>query len=191
MYPLVAMSRVKGSAVTSRVRFLRERGGEGALRAVLATLSATSRAHIERGILPHAWVPFELFVELNVAADEHLGKGDLALCREMGRYGAKVNLPTLYRIFYRLGSLPFILRKAARLWEVHYDSGRLEVELGEHEATLTIAEFATPHRAHCLSVLGWAEAAGELSGVKILEARELSCRSQGAGACQLFVRWQG
>lgn len=184
------MSRVKGSAVTSRVRFIRERGGEDMLRAVRAALSESSRVQLERGVLPHAWVPFELFVELNVAADERLGRGDLLLCREMGRYGAKVNLPTLYRIFYRLGSLPFLLRQAARLWEVHYDSGRLDVDLRPGEAALTITEFDTPHRSHCLSVLGWAEAAGELSGAKIIEAREVSCRAGGAAQCELFLRWQ-
>jgi hypothetical protein len=64
--------------------------------------------------MPHAWVPFDLFIDVNVEIDRLYGKGDLALCREMGRYGARLNLPTLYRIFYRLGSLGFILRKAAR-----------------------------------------------------------------------------
>jgi hypothetical protein len=183
--------KVKGSAVTSRVRFVRERAGEDALRAVRAELAESSRAQLERGVLPHSWVPFELFVDVNVVIDRQLGRGDLALCREMGRYGAKLNLPTLYRIFYRLGSLPFILRKASRLWEVHYDSGRLDVDTSEESsARLTIADFGTPHRSHCLSVLGWAEAAGELSGVKVLEASELSCRVRGAPSCELFLRWR-
>ncbi len=159
------------------------------VRAVRAALTPGCRAYLDEGVLPHAWVPFELFVALNVEIDARLGAGDLALCREMGRYGAKVNLPTIYRIFYRLGSLPFILRKAARLWDVHYDSGRLEVDVEEGGALLTIADFAEPHRAHCLSVLGWAEAAGELSGVRAVEARELSCRTRGDATCQLSIRW--
>ncbi len=183
------MPRVKGSAVTSRVRFIRERADDRTYRAIRDALPPQYRAHLETGVLPHAWVPFELFVALNVEADARLGAGDLSLCRDMGRYGAKVNLPTLYRIFYRLGSLPFILRKAARLWEVHYDSGRLDVETDEGSAQLAIADFATPHRSHCLSVLGWAEAAGELSGVKLTEARELSCRTQGDAECRLLLRW--
>lgn len=185
------MARVKGSAVTSRVRFVREHASEAAYRSVRAALSPGARSQLEAGVLPHAWVPFELFVELNVEIDKQLGAGDLALCREMGRYGAKVNLPTIYRIFYRLGSLPFILKKAARLWEVHYDSGRLDVETDSTSAIMTIAEFETPHATHCLSVLGWAEAAGELSGVQVIEARELGCRTRGDDRCQLLLRWKG
>lgn len=182
---------MKGSAITSRIRFVREHGGEEMFRDVRAALSPASRAHLERGVLPHAWVPFELFVEINVEIDKRLGKGDLELCREMGRYGAHVNLPTLYRIFFRLGSMPFILKKAARLWEVHYDSGRLDVDTDEvGVARLTIADFETPHRTHCLSVLGWAEAAGELTGATVIESRELGCRARGDASCDLFLRWK-
>lgn len=184
------MPRVKGSAVTSRVRFIRERADERTYREIRDALRPELRAHFDGGVLPHAWVPFELFVALNVETDARLGSGDLALCREMGRYGAKVNLPTLYRIFYRLGSLPFILRKAARLWEVHYDSGRLDVQTEPGYARLTIAEFETPHRSHCLSVLGWAEAAGELSGVKMISAAEIACRTRGDASCALELRWK-
>jgi hypothetical protein len=185
------VAQVKGSAITSRIRFIRERGGEDLLREVRASLTPANVAHLERGVLPHSWVPFDLFVQLNTEIDRRLGQGDLALCREMGSYGAKVNLPTLYRIFLRFGSVPFLLRKASRLWEVHYDSGRLDVETDEEgTARLTIAEFATPHRTHCLSVLGWAEAAGELTGAKVLEARELSCRASGGASCEILLRWQ-
>lgn len=185
------MSQVKGSAITSRVRFIRERGSEALFKEIRASLSPESRAHLEKGVLPHAWVPFELLVELCVAIDGKLGKGDLELCREMGRYSAKTNLPTLYRIFFRLGSMPFILSKGARLWEVHYDSGRLLVDTDEvGVAKLTIADFATPHRVHCLSVLGWAEAAGELTGATVIESRELACRARGDTSCDLFLRWR-
>lgn len=185
------MAQVKGSAITSRIRFVRERGGsEQVLRQVKERLSPASRDRLDQGVLPHAWVPFSLFVELNEAADAVLGDGDLALCREMGAYGARVTLPTLYRIFLRFGSVPFILRKASRLWEVHYDSGALDVDAHEDWAYLTIRDFETPHRTHCLSVLGWAEGAGALTGATMTEAAEEACRLDGADACRFVLRWR-
>lgn len=184
------VGKVKGSAVTSRVRYIREHADEAVYQSIKEQLAPAHRALLDTGILPHAWVPFELFVDLNVNADAVLGTGDLSLCREMGRFGATVTLPTLYRIFLRLGSVGFILRKASRLWSVHYDSGALEVEMGDHRARLTIRDLDTPHRAHCLSVTGWAEGAGSLTGAKMDRAEETRCRTRGDPACQIEVAWR-
>ncbi|MEC7519163.1 MAG: hypothetical protein VYE22_04820 [Myxococcota bacterium] len=184
------MGQVKGSAVTSRVRYIREHADEVVFREVKDRMRPAHRALLDAGVLPHAWVPFELFVDLNVSADAVLGRGDLGLCRDMGRFGATVTLPTLYRIFLRLGSVPFILRKASRLWNVHYDSGALDVDMGDHEATLTIRGLDTPHRAHCLSVTGWAEGAGDLTGARVYRAEETRCRTRGDAACQIEIAWK-
>jgi hypothetical protein len=185
------MAQVKGSAVTSRIRYIRDHADEDVYREVKAELSPANRAALEKGVRPHEWVPYSLFIEMNIAADELLGVGDFALCREMGRYGAKINLPTLYRIFMRLGSVGFILKKASKLWSVHYDSGTLEIEeIGKNAARLTIRDFDAPHKAHCLSVLGWAEGAIELAGSRVVRAVEEQCRTEGADACRFYAEWE-
>ncbi len=185
------MVEVKGSAITARIRWVRDHHGEASYRRLKDALPEEHRRMIDARILPHAWVPFELFVSILEEADRMFGNGDLRLCREMGRYSAEVNLPTLYRIFYRFGTPSFIIRKAARLWDVHYSSGRLVVGEEDPEAVcLRIEEFATPHRAHCLSVLGWAERSVELSGAQLLYAEEETCRTRGEEACRIVARWR-
>lgn len=185
------MSSVKGAAITARLRFVREHHGDAGLARVLAAVSDATRAVLDARVLPQAWAPFDAFVDLSVAADQLFGRGDLGLCYEMGRHAAEVNLPTLYRLFYRLGSPQFILRKAAQLWSVHYDSGKLAAfEEGEGGARLEIVDFARPHRAHCLSVLGWAARSVELSGGALQKADEERCRTRGDETCELVVRWR-
>jgi hypothetical protein len=182
---------VKGSAITSRVRYVRDRFGESALRRLKVELSDGHRVALEGKVLPHAWVPYDLFIALNTKIDTLFGKGDLGLCREMGRYSAEVNLPTLYRIFYKLGTPMFIFSKAARLWQVHYDSGSLTpVQETPERVRLRIEGFAEPHRAHCLSVLGWAEQSIEISGAVVTDGREDKCRTKGDGACELLLEWK-
>lgn len=184
------MSQVKGSAVTSRVRYVRERFGEAAYRRLREALSPANQALLDGRVLPHAWVPYDLFISINVEADRLFGKGDLALCFEMAKYGAEVNLPTLYRIFYRLNTPQFIFKKAARLWEVHYDSGRLiPVSETENAMRIRIEELAKPHPAHCLSVLGWAVRSVELSGAAVTSFAEDLCRTRGDDACEMRVSW--
>jgi hypothetical protein len=185
------VSSVKGSAITSRIRYVRDRFGEGALRRLKLALTDAHRVQLDGKVLPHAWVPYDLFVAVNVEIDKLFGQGDLMLCREMGRYSAEVNLPTLYRIFYKLGTPMFIFGKAARLWQVHYDSGQLvPVQEGPNRVRLRIEDFAEPHRAHCLSVLGWAEQSVEISGAEVIDGREDKCRTRGDTACELVIEWK-
>lgn len=185
---------IKGSAITARLRYVREHYGEPGVRRLKEALSPDHRKRIEEKVMPHDWVPMEMFFELCTEIDRLYGRGDLALCRELGRYAAKVNLPTLYRIFYALGSPRFILSRAVRVWEVHYDSGKIDAAFEERppleKAILTVRDFATPNRVHCLSVLGWVERSVELSGGEITDATETTCRTRGDDACRFVVTYR-
>src|SRR5579871_4418532 len=110
----------------ARLRYVQERG-EDAVPRLLARMSPELRALCDAGFLVNGWYPFAAFVELTTLIDRLFGKGDLALCYEVGRYACDVNLPTLYRIFFRLGSVPFIIRRAAAAWRVNYDEGEMVV----------------------------------------------------------------
>ncbi|MFO0659504.1 MAG: hypothetical protein U0165_06710 [Polyangiaceae bacterium] len=184
------MAKVKASAVLSRLQYATaHHGAEGASK-LLAALPAESRALISTSDA-HAWLPLEVFIQVNVEADRLWGNGDLSLCYEMGKFGAEANLPTLYRIFYRIGSPMFILSKAARLWEVHYDSGHLlPIQESPSVIRLKISGFSHPHRAHCLSVLGWASRSVELTGAHLLDSHEQRCRLRGDPACELVIAWR-
>lgn len=185
------MARVKGSAIGARVRYVRDIHGEDAWERVQRALSPSSRAELERGVLPSDWASYELFLDLNVTADRLLGKGDLELCLEMGRFGATVNLPTLYRVFLRFGSPMFLLQKASRLWQVNYDSGLLvAIREAKERARLRIEAFERPHRAHCLSVLGWSTRAIELTGFRVVSAQEEKCRTRGDATCEMVLEWK-
>ena len=184
------MANVKGSALSSRVLWVElEHGGLGVDRLVRQS-SPELRETIEHRIDKARWYPFEQFVELNLVIDRLFGKGDLALIRELGRRGADTNLTTIYRLFYKLGSVYWILGRGVRLWSAHYDSGFCEIATrGQRAAVMRIHGFATPHRAHCLSVMGWVERSVELSGGKRPAVEENLCRTRGDSVCELTISW--
>ena len=182
---------VKGSAITSRERWVREHHGAAGERQFLEALDPSHAERLRDGVLRSAWVPFELFLDVNLAADRVFGGGDLAICREMGRYGGTTNLPTLYRIFFRVGSLPFVLKRAARMWDVHYSSGRLSVTDGPGWARLTIQDFAEPHPALWESVAGWGEATAMLTGHSGVHATiEQGPTEPDQGAARIVIRFE-
>jgi hypothetical protein len=184
------VANVKGSALASRCLWVQLEHGDTGWKRVLAQASPDLRQSIEIGVNKAKWYPFEQFVELNLLLDRLFGKGDLGLIMSLGRFGADANLKTIYRLFYKVGTVHWILGRAVRLWSAHYDSGFMEVATrGPRAAVLRIRGFETPHTAHCLSVMGWCQRSIELSGGKNPVVRETQCRTRGDDLCQLEAIW--
>lgn len=184
------MANVKGSAFATRIRWLRLQHGEAGVAKVAALASPGLAGMLEAGVTMATWYPFEWFVELNTVLDKLWGEGDFQLARELGAYGASANLTTIYRLFFKFGTPKWVIARAAKLWSVHYDSGKLLVRAHRGDrAELEIANFATPHRAHCLAVAGWAQRSLELSGARFAKVVETSCRARGDNTCVLDCTW--
>ncbi len=185
------MANVKGSALSSRVLWVQLGHGAAGTDRLIAQCSPELRAVITGGIEKARWYPFDQFIELNLVIDRLFGRGDLELVRMLGRHGADANLTTIYRLFFKVGTVHWILGRAVRLWSAHYDSGYLEVMTrGPKGAVARIRGFASPHVAHCLSVAGWAERSVELSGGHRATVDETKCRTRGDDVCQLDLRWE-
>jgi len=182
---------VKGSALASRVNWVRLNHGPGGLDRLCEAVSAPLAQAIRDGFKAATWYDFAAFIELNTEIDRVFGTGDGALIRELGRWGAEANLTTIYRLFYKVGTVRWVMARAARLWHLHYDAGRLTLrELAGNEIELGIEDVPDPHCAHCESVAGWAEKSIELSGGEGARVSISSCRHQGADVCRIRGRWQ-
>ena len=106
------MANVKGSALSSRVLWVQLEHGDAGYKRLLHQVSPDLKATIEMGINKAKWYPFDQFVELNVTLDRLFGKGDMELIRPLGRFGADANLKTIYRLFYKVGTVHWILGRA-------------------------------------------------------------------------------
>lgn len=181
----------KGIAVIARLKWVQHVHGDAGYGRFLDALPAPTRALVDAHILPHGWVPMQAFLDVLVTLDALFGTGDLELCREVGGWAAAENLPRIFKIFFRFGTPSFIFDRASKLWCSHYDSGTLNVVDREPTAArLVMSGFLTPHRAHCLSVLGWAAKSIELAGSEVTSAEEVRCRTRGDEACEMVVRWR-
>ena len=184
------MPNVKGSAFCSRIKWTRLNQGESGL-ARLQRQASPELAEILQSAVMSKWYPLASFIELNVTIDRLFGKGDLALVRQLGRHGADANLTTIYRLFFKVGTVKWIMARAARLWHMHYDSGRLIVyQPPGKQVTLQIKDFAEPHEVHCMAVQGWTERSVELSGGRDVATDELCCRARGDDACKFRITWR-
>jgi hypothetical protein len=181
---------VKGSAIASRQLWVTLHHGDDGMKKVASAVRPDTRAALEGAVDKARWYPFPIFVDLNETIDRLFGTGDLTLVKNLGRFGADANLKTIYRLFYMVGTVKWVMDRAARLWDLHYDSGRfLVIRRPGNEIEARIVKFATPHRTHCLSVAGWAERSVELSGGKEVSVTESACRARGDEECAFEMRW--
>ena len=185
------MANVKAAAVLARIQFVKDRFGASGYARVLDAIDATTRRRLDALVLSQEWLPLACLTELIETTERLFGAGNGELCREMARYAADANLTTLYRIFFRISSASYVLGKASALWNVHYDSGRLEiVEPKPKHISLRIVDFAAPHCLHCRSVFAWAERSVELSGGKDVTASYSECRRRGANTCGFTLSYR-
>jgi hypothetical protein len=182
--------QVKGSVLAARVAYLESLGPElSAL--VRERLSPGLRERIDAKILPNVWVSLREVNELTRVIDEVSGTGDGRRAEEAGRFACDANLTTLYRAFFRLGNIGFIIKRAAAAWRVHYDFGDMQVVSSERKRVhLRLAGVPEPDESHCRAVMGWMVRAGELTGCKDVARKVLACRTGGAPACEWELTWR-
>jgi hypothetical protein len=186
-------ARVQADTVRLRDVFVEARFGVESRQRFRATASPQLRELLTSSEDPRGgWVNFELFIEATVLVDRMFGKGDLGLCREIGRFAAGHAAGIWKRLLMRHVSPETVLGLTAGLWSHHYEGGRMiSRAFGSNGVHVEIADWPTPHRAHCLSMSGWMEGSLELGPRKNTELRELSCRALGARACEFQLTWEG
>ena len=183
------MANVKGSALASRVTWVRLNHGQAGIDRVIAQASPELAEVLRAGPVVSRWYPIAVMIELAETLDRLFGKGDGALIHALGRYGADANLTTIYRLFYRVGTVRWVMARAARLWHLHYDRGRLEVHEQPDMIELDLVDFPEPSCTHCHSVRGWAERSVELSGGEQVTTEMTGCRRRGDDTCCVRIKW--
>jgi len=172
-----------------------EHHGQEALDAVIAELGAYGRMLMRSEFDKHAWYNYPLFIELGEVLDRRFGKGDLTLNIELGRWGAKVNTPNIFRMFIKLGSPEWVMSRAAKLWREHFTEGTATVSYTKGEggsvADLEITDWPVPHLALTYAVMGFAIAAVEMSGASNVRGELISCRSLGGDSTRIRVHYDG
>ncbi len=180
---------IKGGVLTSRLAFLSSRGGEEAVQRVLATLPIEDQLLLSGDIASSGWYPFATGSRLDAAIAAELGGGD-ALFREMGAQSARDNLSHAQRAFVRERDPHSLLKGAASIYRLYYDTGRRTFErLGERKVVLRTYDSMTFSRADCLTVVGWHEQVIAMCGGKNVRVTEVQCRTHGDDHCEYVCEW--
>jgi hypothetical protein len=180
---------VKGLVLRARKDYIEKQFGSDALERILEEISPEARAVMGEEIMVSSWYPLSALIEMAVTLDRLHGRGtgDLAGIRT----AALTALQGVHQSFAKEHDPGFVIRMSPLLWGQYYDSGRAEAEsLGPESALVRILDFEEPHRAVCLGVIGWGEAAIEVWGGVEARIDERKCRVWGDDCCEFVWSWR-
>lgn len=184
-------SKIKGSVLLARLKYVNEHGGEAALEQVLARLPRPDQEVLRSWILRIEWYPLDLNLRLDDAISEVLSPNDKSrVFLEMGRASAQMNLEGPQKPYVREGDPQFLLNQAARIYADYHTSGRRTCEpTGAKSAVVRTFEAESVTANDCLTVVGWLERAIEMSGGKNVRVTETRCRARGDAHCEYRCGW--
>jgi uncharacterized protein (TIGR02265 family) len=141
----MAEPEAKAGGMISMQRTLREMVGEPAYRALVDALPADTREIVRTPPLAMSWIPNHHFDRVIERALVGPFGGDLARVTELAKRSILGDLNTVYRVFIRLMSPEFVLKRAAKIYgQYTRNNGNFRVTAsGPGFAELTIDELAS------------------------------------------------
>ncbi len=184
------MASFHGSIFTSARMFARDRFGEAAEARCLAALAPEDRRLLD-SIGPEGWHPTAPVLLFHRQLDMLYGFGDLAMCRELGRYSAQWALNSFLRLFLRFRTPQWLFDRAGTLWSRYHDSGSwLLSPSAPGRIHGQLRDFEVVDRAFCMRLSGWLLGAVELTGGREALVVETRCRALGDDCCEFAGTWR-
>ena len=184
--------QVKGSLLASRPRYVRDQWGAAGLTDVASRLSPPMRALFQSAVLPFAWYPFQEMAEIDRAIVAGPMRGDVSHMKQLGLTIARYDLPTLYKMFFKLGTPSFVLKRINTAYATYIRGGTIEASpVSKNHAVVTQIDGDLPLYFCDQGILGWVSAAVELSGGRDVHVAQVDCVHKGAARCTWEASWEG
>lgn len=184
---------LKGMSFRTTLGFAKARKGDEGLAKVIASLPEPMRAKLGGSVLATEYFPFDWIVALQSAVVDVVGGEKRAVLREIGRYSCENALTTVYKIFFKLGSPEYIIRKAAQVYGTYFKGGGEFRMLDETKGScrLQIDRYPGGHADFCRRLDGYFEMVLELSGGKSIQVVHSACAytSPTGKTCEWIAKW--
>lgn len=182
---------IKGNLFILTKTYLSQRFGPEAIGKILPLLNESDRAILIKPSISGLWESELTYNSFLTAADKTFGKGDYALCHEIGYSNAKNGVPKLYQIFIRFGDPAFVIKRAASFWSQVHSHGSLEImNISPKNVIGIIRRYEVPSKAFCYSFMGYITGVLELSGAKNVVTQEKQCILSGSPHCKYEAHWE-
>lgn len=127
----------KGSDILAMRKLLNERNPESE-KQMLSRLSSRTTEHYARATA-NSWMPDECFFEIARETARELYPGHPHSLKQLGSETSQVQFTGIYKVFLKMASIAFIVKRAAQIWKSFNDQGDAVTEnMTAHSGDLVI-----------------------------------------------------
>lgn len=184
------MLHIKGTAVLDTLEAIKTRAGKAELDKIISHLDLETREILRQPISPSSWYScdaYSRFLEADIL--ETAGGNEQELVRRAEAVIEK-QLSGIYKMFVRLGSPEFVIRRIAAVHSTYFDGVQIIPEMkGPKSATIQYVGFSRNHRIMGFVILGFFRKALEISGAKEVSVHFTVPIEAGEKFCELALSW--
>lgn len=184
------MLHIKGTAVLDTLKAIEARAGKAELDKIISHLDPETRGIFQQPISPSTWYScdaFSRFLEADIR--ETAGGNEQELVKRAEAVIEK-QLSGIYKMFVRLGSPEFVIRRIAAVHSTYFDGVQIIPEMkGPNSATIQYVGFSRGHRIMGFVILGFFRKALEISGAKKVDVHFTVPIDAGEQFCELALAW--
>ncbi len=160
------MSEVSGLAVVTIPKFIKERFGTEGWEQLLPNLEKNVKETFEKTILVNDWFDLDQFMirpMQEVARLFYENEQEAAL--DLGKFSADFGLRGVLKVFVKMGSINYFVKRAASVIPNYYRPAAMEVARNEKGfAEIRLTEFTNMHPIVEYRIQGWMQRAFEICG---------------------------
>ena len=184
------MLHIKGTAVLDALEAIKARAGKAELDKIISHLDPETREIFKRPISPSSWYSCDAFARFLEADIRETAAGNEQELIKRAEAVIERQLSGIYKMFVRLGSPEFVIRRIAAVHSTYFDGVQIIPEMkGAKRATIQYVGFSPKHRIMGFAILGFFRKALEISGAKKVDVRFTVPIEAGEKFCELALSW--
>lgn len=185
------MLHIKGTSVLDTVEAIKARAGKAELDKIISHLDPETQEIFQRPISPSSWYSCDAFSRFLEADLRETAGGDEQELVRRAEAVIEKQLSGIYKVFVRLGSPEFIIRRIAAVHSTYFDGVQIIPEMkGSNAATIQYIGFSPSHRIMGFLILGFFWKALEISGAKKVDVHFTVPIEAGEQFSELALTWE-
>jgi len=183
---------VKGTALASIPKFVKDRFGKKGFERWLEALESEAREMYRYPIREELWFPLtQMMSGPTRKICDLFFEGSIDGAWEGGRYSADYALNGIYRLFVRIGSVESLINRASVILPTYYRPSAIRVASAEkRKVVLRIEKFPDMDQIVQNRIAGWMERAVEISGQKDVGVETVKSLMSGDGCTEFVITWK-